>query len=453
MCKFENEVKQSLDTLNIDFNSKLRIGVAVSGGADSVSLLLALSSILSEYNLPLFVITVNHNIRPENETAGDAEYVKKICDSLKAAGKKIECSVFNLERGKVVELAEIRKSGIEESARFLRYECFNQFIQDNELDYLCLAHNKNDQLETILMRFLQGGTLESMKGIMIRRGHFIRPMLNISRNEIEDYLNRSGISWRTDSTNSDTQYLRNKIRLNLVPVLDENFPGWQQSLLNARTHFDDDYSVISEILEAFKINEHEGIVSFPIDVFLKQPKAIQIRILIKAENMAGETNRIPYDFLEDLIKSIKESSGKSFKKYFHSVEITIKNNALFIKKLSKSHTELDFFDIIEETGSFLFPFGNVNVFMENERTMVMVEKSGKAFEMNLPFIVRSARLDDEVEMSEFGKKKIADVYSDWHVDEDSRCLIPLFQELSGAEQKIKCVIGSVLGYKDWIVRV
>lgn len=453
MCKFESEVKKSFDSLGISFNSELRLGAAVSGGADSISLLISLCNILSEYNLPLYVITVNHNIRPESETAGDALFVKELCDSLKADGKNIECSIYEIERGKVEKEADIRKSGIEESARFLRYECFNQFIKEKKIDYLCLAHNKNDQLETLLMRFLQGGSLESMRGIMTSRERFIRPLLNIGRNEIEEYLKSKIVSWRTDSTNSDTQYLRNNIRMNLVPVLNSNFPGWQKALLNARSHFEDDYSVISEKLEKINIDEKKGVVSVDVGEVLSQPKAIQIRVLKKALNMVGEGNRIPYDFLEDILKALNTSSGNPKVKYFHSIEVCIKNNILFVKKSDKCHTESVFFDIIEETGSFSFPFGRINVFDENGKNMVQVENTELSFEMKRPFIVRSARLDDEVEMAGFGLKRLADVYSDWHVDEKSRCLIPLFLELSEGEQKIKCVIGSVLGYKDWIVRV
>ena len=125
MCEFENKVTEGI--LNCtqksslgDLNNLKRIAAGVSGGADSVSLLVSLCNIFSPLGVILHVITVNHNIRPENETCGDADFVVSLCSKLQEEGKLVECSVKEISRGNVEQLAGERKSGIEDAARFLR---------------------------------------------------------------------------------------------------------------------------------------------------------------------------------------------------------------------------------------------------------------------------------------------------------------------------------------------
>ena len=167
------------------FLSENKIGAAVSGGADSVSLLLSLSKSFGKIGMKnrLEVITVNHGIREKTQTDGDALFVQNLCESL-----GISCKVVSFEQGEAAKNAEKRGKGLEEAAREMRYKAFYDFIAEKNLSFLCLAHNQNDQTETILMRLLKGSGSEGLGGIPKRRGKIIRPLLNISRAEIENYL-------------------------------------------------------------------------------------------------------------------------------------------------------------------------------------------------------------------------------------------------------------------------
>ena len=127
-------------------------------------------------------------------------------------GYDVELTVHELQKGLVAALAEKKSIGIEAAARELRYEAFDKFIEQNKLKCLCLAHNKNDQIETVLMRFLQGSGTGGLKGILEKREIYVRPLLDIERFEIEEYLRLNNISFRTDSTNFNSVYLRNRIR-------------------------------------------------------------------------------------------------------------------------------------------------------------------------------------------------------------------------------------------------
>lgn len=459
MYKFEEKVLAGLRKCTADKLSEYKFGIAVSGGADSVALLNALVNILSPLNVKLYVITVNHNIRPEEETAGDAAFVLELCKNLERNGKKIEAELVELEKGLVFSYAKERQSGVEEAARTLRYEAFENFIENHKLDYLCLAHNKNDQLETLLMRYLSGASVEALGGIRAVRGKYIRPMLDIERSEIEEYLKILNCSYRTDKTNFDAQYLRNKIRLKLVPFLNENFSGWASSILNAGERYRLDGEYIEEALQAFPLEKTEGGVQISLEAFLKLPAALKSRVLIKAFNLAGQTKRIPQAFLNDVINSLSLSDTFRFKKIYGQMEIECQKSSLFIKKYDKSETDLEFFVIIENTGIYELPFGALCVFnkegTEGGKVSALISNNDlkSELEVSLPVIVRSIRPDDEIETADRKMKKIADILNDWKVSSTDKMFLPVFQELEGKEQKITGLLGAFLGYKDWIVKV
>ena len=455
MCDFEEKVRNNLINCNVCLDGSQKIGAAVSGGADSISLLVSLSKIMPVHGT-LFVITINHNIRPAEESGGDAQYVKELCEKLeKESGKKICCTVVELPRGAVDAEAGKRGRGTEDAARSLRYEAFDNFICENQLDTLCLAHNRNDQLETILMRFLQGASFDSAGGIRMQRGPYVRPLLNTSRADIEDYLTGQGIAWRTDKTNLETDYLRNKIRLKLVPFLDENFQGWQTAALKGAEKNAEDADLMQSCLQNFPIHvEEDGIAWLPLEAFARAPDSLKYRILREACIRVGETNRIPYSFLKDVISC----QNASFTKRFGSIEIQRKNDQLFIKKYKENNTDFVFSDIIEESGTFTFPFGNLvvsNYRKQNGKAYadVMAEDVSLAENIALPFCVRSARLGDTVLCADGSEKKVSDIFSDWHVAQEKRSLIPVIQLLNEKSQRIKAVLGGFLGYKDWIVKL
>lgn len=448
MCKFENDVKNNLIKCGITLEKKMRLGAAVSGGADSISLLVSLSSILSELDIPLFVITVNHNIRLAEESDGDANYVEEMCRKLRQDGLKVECDVVKLKKGEVAEVSRQRSGGIEEAARALRYQAFESFIKEKNLDALCLAHNKNDQLETLLMRFLQGSSCDSSGGIKPTRGKFVRPLLNIERCEIEKYLNEKKIAWRTDCTNFETEYFRNKIRLKLVPFLDKEFPCWQKAVLSGGEKSVEDSDAINQMISIILKNYKQCEIS--LSDFVELPESVKIRVLLKACNDAGETKRIPYVFLKDVINSVSENkkNRKSgcFIKQFSSIKIEVKNGTISVKKLSKSDTDSNFFVIIDEAClkdncEIELPFVKFDVLQL------------KALGVTSPFCLRSVRIGDQIKSADGKMKNVSDILSDWHVSNEDREKVVVLQELSGSIQPIKCIFACFLGYKDWIVKL
>ena len=459
---FEKNVVDGLKNCGVSFSATpVSIGAAVSGGADSISLLYSLVHILKKYNLPLYVITVNHYIRPKEETCGDALFVADFCRKLAANGYNVKCSVVELKPGQVNELAHKRQAGVEDAARFLRYEAFEHFINDNNLDFLCLAHNKNDQLETILMRFLQGSNVDSSSGICAVRGKYIRPLLNISRDSIEHYLSCQNISWCNDKTNDDTNYFRNNIRHNLIPFLYEKFPGWEKAVLSGAVKAGEDADVINSVVLKFPMEVGRGkegisFITLKKADFLKASAGVQKRVLMKSCNLVGEEKRIPNMFLNDVIQAFySDNSGLGccgdFSKVFDCVEISLKKDIVFIKKYIKKDTDLSFFDIIEEDGVYDFPFGKLSVTFNNSCVFADINGCQSVINCSYPFAVRGYVQGDEIKSSSGGLKKVADIFSDWHVLNDHKNLIPVIYGLSN-NSELCAVLGGFLGYKDWIVK-
>lgn len=362
------------------------LGAAVSGGADSVSLLCALAA-LRDFSaggnadneagerkpkkratnskkpkrrsaFPKIVcVTVDHSIRPEVESSGDAAFVQALCQKL-----GVECFVKKIERGVVQRLADQRGKGLEEAARFLRYQKFEEFAKESGAEYICLAHNQNDALETLLMRFLQGSA--AAYGIAPQRGIYLRPLLETSRPQIEEYLRSKKIEWRTDSSNQDNSYLRNKVRNLLIPFLDQNFEGWKKALLAGG----EKAALESEALDGFLEQALAG-AAVPLDKQLAQdqnatqdqnapaaksleiakdffeplPAALRQRYLYRAFDDLALEERVPYSF----VRSVAAWPEKDFKKIAAAgLEAVSKKDKVFLKILKKEATESGFFDII-----------------------------------------------------------------------------------------------------------
>jgi tRNA(Ile)-lysidine synthase len=202
-----------------------RLLAAVSGGADSTALLAALSVLRRDGGFDLFCLHVDHGIRPREESRGDARWVKKLCASL-----EIPFRLVSIPPGRVAEAARERGTGLEGAARLYRHAAWNREARRIGADRILTAHTRDDLRETILMRVLRGSGPAGLAGIPQSRGRLFRPLLGQDRAAVLRYLEDRNLSYRTDATNADNRFLRNRIRNRLIPVLDELFPFWRRSL-------------------------------------------------------------------------------------------------------------------------------------------------------------------------------------------------------------------------------
>jgi len=209
---------------------------AVSGGADSTAMLAALAAVRDKTAFDLHCIHVEHGIRPEAESRGDAAFVRSLCEKL-----QIPCRVVSIAPGKIAAAAKERGMGIEAAARHYRRRAWFREAARCALRVeaesgesaaampvrVLTAHTADDMRETVLMRLLRGAGPSGLAAMPVSRGRILRPLIALSRRDVLNYLKEKNITWREDSTNTDTQFLRNRIRRCLIPLLEESFPQWQ----------------------------------------------------------------------------------------------------------------------------------------------------------------------------------------------------------------------------------
>ena len=195
--------------------------IALSGGADSVSLLLVLKHLESEFGITLEAAHCNFHLRGD-ESLRDEEFCKQLCRRLHVP--------LHLVHFDTHAYADLHHVSIEMAARDLRYAYFEQLRRDIHAHDICVAHHRDDSVETLLLNLVRGTGLRGLRGIQPRNAHIIRPLLSHSRQQIEQYLNALGESYVTDSTNLHNDVKRNKIRLNIIPLLRELNPSASQSI-------------------------------------------------------------------------------------------------------------------------------------------------------------------------------------------------------------------------------
>ena len=191
------------------------MAVAVSGGADSVALLLALAQARAAQGLVLSAVHVHHGLRGA-EADGDEQFVRDLTARLDVP--------LRVERGDVAALAAERGQGIEEAARALRYRVFGDLLGAREVDAVATAHTLDDQAETVLMKLLRGAWTEGLGGIApvvecAGGGRIVRPLLQVTRDQVLAFLRAAKQPWREDSTNAERVYTRNRVRHDLLPAL------------------------------------------------------------------------------------------------------------------------------------------------------------------------------------------------------------------------------------------
>lgn len=188
-----------------------RILVGVSGGADSVCLLMILKELSEKLDFSLYVLHVHHGVRAEADT--DAWYVEKLCQSLDIP--------FYLEKVSMLAYARKNKLSEEEAGRVLRYELFAKYREKLNCQHVAVAHHGNDRAETMLFNLFRGSGLQGLTSIRPVRDEIIRPLLCLTRDEIEGYLQEKHMLYCEDITNLSDEYTRNKIRHNVIPYAEK----------------------------------------------------------------------------------------------------------------------------------------------------------------------------------------------------------------------------------------
>ncbi len=242
---------------------------AFSGGADSSCLVHILSKLSGELGFTLCAAHLNHMLRAE-EAERDQQYVMQFCSDLDISLK--------LQKKDIAQIAQHRRISLEEAGRFERYEWLRTLSEDFGGALIATAHHKDDNAETILLNILRGSGLDGLIGILPKRENIIRPLIHCTRDEIEAYCRENQIEFVTDSTNLEAVYTRNRLRLQLMPMLKEFNPAIRDALirLSECAHGDSVY-IEAHAKQAFDETVIDGAIN--VQKLRKMDCAISYRIL------------------------------------------------------------------------------------------------------------------------------------------------------------------------------
>ncbi|MFA6358453.1 MAG: tRNA lysidine(34) synthetase TilS [Candidatus Omnitrophota bacterium] len=294
--------------------------VGVSGGADSLTLLLLLNSLKSKLDLTLHIAHIDHNLR--KGSGSDAIFVKNLA-------KKINIPVSTL----LINPELFKESGsLEELCRDARLDFFIKTAKKIKADKVALGHNLNDQSETVLMRLLRGTGLSGLSGIspkrVIKGVTFIRPLLETSRYDIDKYLKLKKIKPCIDSTNKEDLFFRNKIRHNLIPLLKSKY---NQNIVTVLANLTESVSYDYEYLNRVAQKSAKG--SPPRKLSIKKllklhPAILRLKIRQSISNIQGDTRRIGFVHVKEIEDLLKHRPKGSIVDLPKGVSVQKTNNSL-----------------------------------------------------------------------------------------------------------------------------
>ncbi|MEG2348145.1 MAG: tRNA lysidine(34) synthetase TilS [Clostridia bacterium] len=328
--KILNEIEKNILQYNMIQNGD-KIVVALSGGPDSMCLLHALQTLQDKfkkkYNIQYTILVshVNHMIRKESED--EKIYVEKYCKN-----NNIEFYYLKVD---VTKKSKELKMSVEECGRKIRYDFFNEVCEKTNSNKIAVAHNLNDNVETILLNMIRGCGLKGLIGMEYVKNNIIRPMLSIEKDLILEYNNIYELNSCFDKTNLETIYLRNKVRIDLIPMLEKEYNSnftkniiRMREILSSDEEFLDKYA--NNIVNECIISKSDKKIRFNFEKILKEEKSIKYRairiiLIMKLNNLEGIQNIHIMDIsklFKNNIKGKKYIIGNKF-----TIEIVSKNIA------------------------------------------------------------------------------------------------------------------------------
>lgn len=333
----EEKVKSTIKKYDLIKNGD-NIVVGVSGGPDSMTLLNVLINLKENLNLKITVAHINHMIRQEAEE--ETKYVQNFCKQ-----RDIECFV---KREKVEELAKNNKIGTEEAGRKLRYSFFEEVLEKVNANKIATAHTANDNSETVLMNIIRGSGTSGLKGIEpIRENKFIRPLIECTREEIEEYCEEKKLQPKIDKSNSENIYTRNKVRNMLLPYIKENFNPNIVNSLNRLSELAREENLFLEkkVEEAYKqvlIEECIGKqavrvkskIILDLKKFNKQDLVIKNRLMLYTiGRVLGTSQNIEKVHIEDLVKLCSNNIGNKYLTPNKNIKVMVKGGIIFFERI------------------------------------------------------------------------------------------------------------------------
>ncbi len=395
--------------------------VGVSGGADSMCLLRVLMDLKCLYSLKLTVVHIHHGIRGK-EADEDKVFVENFCEK-----NGIEFVGMDFD---IPTIAKQSGLSTEEAGRLKRYESFEKVLMEKNADKIAVAHNLGDKVETILFNILRGTGISGISGIKPVRGNIIRPVLCLTREEIESYLEENHISYRTDSTNLHNDYTRNKIRNELIPYLNENIN------VKASVHIGTLGDMVSDIDDFLNEEAHKKLMELTETEekdFIKinaagfnslhaALKSVVARKLVV--KMTGKLKDITANHINSIIDIAKGETGRAVNLPYNLVAVKYPESLVLKVMIEKELAKPEVF-VDKIPGSY--HIGSKRMIFDNdkyENLNFLEKKYTKWFNCDIlkgSLCIRNRREGDYIVVNESGgRKKLKDYFIDQKIPKDQR---------------------------------
>lgn len=396
--------------------------IGLSGGPDSVCLTLILDELKEYFNLSLHALYVNHGLRPK-ENREEEDFCRRFCE-----GQGIK---FYTEAVAAKQHSEAMKINLQEAARELRYDAFERLAHKVNAAVIAVAHNADDQAETVLMRLIRGSGRKGLSGIPPVRGNIIRPLIDITREDIELFLSGKNISFMTDPSNLKSDYSRNRLRLEVFPLLKDENPSVIESINRTAEILrgEDDYLEIQTTKTMMRLitrKTDESIELFLIPL-MNIERAILRRILRRVLSEIGAVRGIELVHIDDIIHLIKECrSGDSINLPKGIRALKGYSTLLFTRETIEGLKMQD----IDIPGEIIL--GGTGLKLVSQLIDKQEETDGRdtaVFDydsLTLPLQVRMRKDGDYFYPAGFGKrKKLQDFFVDEKVPREQRDTVPI----------------------------
>lgn len=318
MNDFTEKVFESVRKFKVSYDFT-NVAVALSGGADSVSLLCALSESADLLGITLCACHLNHGLRGA-ESDRDEEFCKSLC-------QKLQIPIYTKRVD--VKTLQNKHEGIENAARRARYAFFRK-IHESTGAVIATAHTASDNAETVLLNLTRGTGLRGLCGIPPRREFIIRPLLNITREDVERYLETLEQDFVTDRTNLSTDYTRNKIRLNVIPRLEEINPAFAKSVTRMCEAAREDCEFLEELAER-ALTETESGRGYDASKIHALPEAVKSRVVRKILEDGGiEPSALRINTAKSLLNQRSARFNPCKNRYF-----TIRKGIAFVEQVEQ----------------------------------------------------------------------------------------------------------------------
>ncbi len=331
----KSEILQTIKKYNLIENGD-SIVVGVSGGPDSICLLHVLNDLKNELNFKIYVAHINHMIRKEADE--ETEYVKSFCKNI-----GVECFVKRID---VIKTSKELKIGTEEAGRKIRYDFFEEVLKNTNSNKIATAHNNNDKVETIIMNILRGSGIAGLKGLdPIRENKFIKPLIEISREEIEAYCEENKLAPRIDKSNNENIYTRNKVRNSVIPYIKKEFnPNILKTINRLSEVATEENEYLDKItIQAFneinvreisegniEKNKETETVTLDLKKFNNLELVIKRRLILYTINeLLGTIDGIEKINIDDIIKMCSKNIGNKYLMPTKKIKILVKKGKIF----------------------------------------------------------------------------------------------------------------------------